>query len=130
MGEYNGTIDLISGIRPKNNGDFPLVNAKDVLMPDGDRLSNFSPNYSLEEGELEIRPDTYYVFGEVENLSVSLVTVDDGKAHEYYFEFIPSENFDSLTITPEPRWAAPLNLIPGKVCQVSILRGIGVAVSA
>ena len=33
------SIDLISGLRPKNNGDFPLVNAKDVeYAADGRRL--------------------------------------------------------------------------------------------
>lgn len=46
MAEYNGTIDLISGIRPKNNGKFPLVEAKDVQMPDGTRLSDFNPETS------------------------------------------------------------------------------------
>lgn len=36
---YNGTIDLISGIRPKNGGDFPLVDAHDVQVgEDGARL--------------------------------------------------------------------------------------------
>ena len=29
---YNGTIDLISGLRPKNGQTFPLVQAKDVLV--------------------------------------------------------------------------------------------------
>lgn len=48
MAEYNGTIDLISGIRPKNNGNFPLVNAKDVLMPDGTRLSEFTGGTSAD----------------------------------------------------------------------------------
>lgn len=42
MAEYKGTVELISGITPKNNGDFPLVNAKDVQMPDGSRLSEYS----------------------------------------------------------------------------------------
>lgn len=35
---YNGSIDLISGIRPKNNGTFPLVDAKDVYVTDDKRL--------------------------------------------------------------------------------------------
>lgn len=39
MAQYNGTIDLISGIRPKNGGSFPLVDAKDVqVKADGTRL--------------------------------------------------------------------------------------------
>lgn len=32
-------ITLIDKIKPKNNGTFPLVDAEDVLMPDGTRLS-------------------------------------------------------------------------------------------
>lgn len=36
---YNGSIELISGLKPKNNGDFPLVNAADVQVDDdGTRL--------------------------------------------------------------------------------------------
>ena len=36
---YNGTIDLISGIRPKNNGTFPLMDAHDIqTQEDGTRL--------------------------------------------------------------------------------------------
>lgn len=36
---YNGSIELISGLKPKNNGDFPLVNALDVQVDeDGTRL--------------------------------------------------------------------------------------------
>ena len=35
---YNGSIDLISGIRPKNNGKFPLMDAKDVYVTDDKRL--------------------------------------------------------------------------------------------
>ena len=38
--EYNGSIELISGIRPKNNGSFPLVYAPDVMLTDGRRLSD------------------------------------------------------------------------------------------
>lgn len=34
---YNGSIDLISGIRPKNNGQFPLVNAKDIYVDETQR---------------------------------------------------------------------------------------------
>lgn len=33
-------IPLIDKIKPKNGGTFPMVDAEDVLMPDGSRLSN------------------------------------------------------------------------------------------
>lgn len=32
-------IQLIDKIKPKNNGTFPMVDAVDVLMPNGKRLS-------------------------------------------------------------------------------------------
>ena len=36
---YNGSVELISGIKPKNGGTFPLVNAQDVQVDeDGTRL--------------------------------------------------------------------------------------------
>lgn len=53
MAEYNGTIDLISGIRPKNNGSFPLVDAKDVQTDDnGKRLNEVITEF--EEALLEV----------------------------------------------------------------------------
>lgn len=36
---YNGSVELISGLKPKNGGTFPLVNAPDVQVgEDGTRL--------------------------------------------------------------------------------------------
>lgn len=35
---YQGSVDLISGIRPKNGGAFPLVDAHDVYVDDNTRL--------------------------------------------------------------------------------------------
>ena len=39
MAEFHGTVELISGITPKNGGDFALVGAHDVQVDDqGNRL--------------------------------------------------------------------------------------------
>lgn len=35
------SVELIDKIKPKNNGDFPLVDAHDVAMPDGTRLDTW-----------------------------------------------------------------------------------------
>ncbi len=35
--DYKGSVDLISGIRPKNGGDFPLVEAHDILVGNNDK---------------------------------------------------------------------------------------------
>ena len=41
MSEYKGSIELISGLTPKNGGKFALVHAKDIQMNDGSRLSDW-----------------------------------------------------------------------------------------
>ena len=42
MTEYKGSVELVSGITPKNGGKFALVHAKDVQMNDGSRLSELT----------------------------------------------------------------------------------------
>lgn len=78
----------------------------------------------------ELEPDVYRVFGEVSSLDVKLVAVNDGKAHEYCFEFIPTANFTHLNITPTPEWTIEPRFTVGKPHQVSILRGVGVMICA
>lgn len=41
-------IELIDKIKPKNGQGFPLVDAEDVVMPDGTRLSVFSPQIQTD----------------------------------------------------------------------------------
>lgn len=91
---------------------------------------NTSRSYPIVNADTHLRPDCYHVFGEVDSLYVTLVEADDGKAHEYCFEFIPSEKFTGLSITPTPSWVSPPQFPAGKTCQVSILRGIGVMICA
>jgi hypothetical protein len=97
-----------------------------------DTLAEFSVSYPIETSGTALQPETYYVFGSVDSLSVTLVDPNDGKVHEYCFEFKPSASFkeESLSITPKPNWANQLQFAEGKTCQVSIMRGIGVMVCA
>jgi hypothetical protein len=97
-----------------------------------DTLADFSVSYPIETSGTALQPETYYAFGEVDSLSVTLVDPNDGKVHEYCFEFKPSASFkeESLSITPKPNWANQLQFAEGKTCQVSIMRGIGVMVCA
>lgn len=46
-------IPLIDKIKPKNNGTFPLVDAVDVLMPDGTRLSEYTPFIPMTQADYD-----------------------------------------------------------------------------
>lgn len=84
----------------------------------------------VENSERDIEPETYHVYGEVSELSVNLIQKDDGKLHEYCFEFIPTADFTGLTITPEVSWANAPIYLAGMTCQVSVLRGVAIMVNA
>ena len=43
---YEGSVELISGIKTKNNGTFPLVDASDVRIDDDTRLNDFVQSIS------------------------------------------------------------------------------------
>lgn len=69
-------ITLIDKIKPKNNGKFPLVDAEDVLMPDGKRLSEFEGGSG---GGLNITDDGN---GNVTIASTGSVSItDDGEGN-------------------------------------------------
>ena len=47
-------IELIDKIKPKNNGSFAMVDAADVEMPDGTRLSDTGEEwvFTMEDGRV------------------------------------------------------------------------------
>ena len=76
MSEYSGyySIELASGISPKNNGDFPLIRARDVLMPDGRRLSD----WTQYDGKVSIvyNTITFYLRTDDENTPEAMLELE------------------------------------------------------
>ena len=130
MSEYKFGIELTSGLKPAENLDFPLIQDKDVLLSSGKRLSELNLGYPIQSGVAKIKPETYYTFGSVDSLDIELEEIDDGLVHEYCFEFSPTEAFTSLKISPKVKWFAEPLYMPGKLHQVSIVRQLGVIVTA
>lgn len=110
---YEGSIDLISGIRPKNNGEFPLVNAKDVYVDDSKRLDaslteiNDALTYTKEWVET-LTPDdrgsgmTYITFkptgfGARSNFRLKSFTIMSSDVASY----LPSKDVYAKVLDPE-----------------------------
>lgn len=107
--------------------------AKKLIVPWGSIVD--VPEISLalplvEAVTADIEPETYTAFGKVDSLEVNLLQKNDELVHEYTFEFIPSENFTGLTVTPEVKWVSTPVFPPGKTCQISVMRGVGILVYA
>lgn len=134
-------IGMPDKLEPLNGGDYELMDAKHIKMPNGKRLSTFGESYNLVEEAATVvpqrdgrffilEPETYYAFGQVDSLAIYCQEPADGRVHEFAFEFTPTTNFTELEFYGEtaPQWAIAPQLKAGKPCQVSIMRGIGVSV--
>lgn len=61
---YTGTVDLISGIRQKNGGKFPLVDASAVRMTDDSRLNDYlNPSENPEYIRLITDEENNFLWG-------------------------------------------------------------------
>lgn len=94
LSNYNGTVELADGLRPKNNGSFPLMEARDIVVSEsGKRLDAL-----LEELSVGI-PDVVQTTGDSEDKVMSQKAVTDElvertEMDESYFKDIS----DTLTI--------------------------------
>ena len=73
-------IELISKIKPKNGGSFAMVDAEDVEMPNGDRLSDFVAevrNFVKIEAHTQEEYDQLLADGLIDSSTVYLIVSDD-----------------------------------------------------
>lgn len=103
-----------------------------LIEPDGNGKGTLVEDRPLivESTSVELQPDIYQVYGEVDRLEITLVEKEDGRLHEYTFEFIPRGGFTEMQITPEVKWVQEPEFSEGRVHQVSIVRGVGVMIYA
>lgn len=80
------SVEVIDKIKPKNNGDFPIVEAQDVEMPDGTRLSDQDFSAGLPEVS---EADDGKIFSVVGGKLV-LVPVADSSVKTYVDDYINS----------------------------------------
>lgn len=99
---------------------------KSVRPIDPKYLPDDAPEIKAAESGAVLEPGVWYEFGEVGELNVTLAQKDDGKAHEYWFDFEPAEGFAGLNVTPEPRWMVDPQYPVGKRCLVGIVMGMAV----
>lgn len=120
-------ICVIDKIKHANGRD-PVADAADIRMPDGTRLDAYTPVFPIRDGVSgeRLEPEVFYRFGQVTGLDLELARKDDGKAHEYWFEFEPQEEFQGLQISPEVRWVSSPQYPVGNKCLVGIVMGMAV----
>ena len=89
------------------------------------------PVVSTAHASEELAPNTYYRWGEIATLTITLAeSADTGVTNEYCFEFVSGETPTTLSVPDTVKWVKEPNVEAGKTYQVSILNGIGVICGA
>ena len=89
------------------------------------------PVVSMTDATAELLPNTFYRWGEIAALSITLETpTNEAITNEYCFEFVSGSTATTLTVPDTIRWAQEPSIEAGKTYQVSILNGIGVICGA
>ena len=104
--------------------------AVSVEIPEG-VAGGIYPVVSMTDATAELAPNTFYRWGEIAALSITLETpTNEAITNEYCFEFVSGSTATTLTVPDTIRWAQEPSIDTGKTYQVSILNGIGVIVGA
>lgn len=101
-----------------------------VEIPSGGRSGAY-PVVDMTSATAELAPNTYYKWGEIAALSITLADPTDATiTNEYCFEFTSGETAATLTVPSDIKWVQEPTIEAGKTYQVSILNGIGVICGA
>ena len=85
------------------------------------------PIINTTQSTIEIKPNTYYKFGNVDSLNITFTSSDSSYTQEYCFEFIANES-TTLNLPDTVKWVKNPQIESGKTYQVSILNNIGVII--
>lgn len=129
---YRITIDnflCVSSVVDRLNSsgtELPLsANQGRILNEKIERLNTIIENTT--ESTKELQANTYYVFGEVETLTLTLAAEENWMISEYMFEFTSGTTPTVITPIDGVEWRGD-TIEANKVYQASIVRGIGILV--
>ena len=103
--------------------DTSQLATKTELSAKADKVST----ENVSETTKELQPNKYYIFGEVETLTLTLAEGEENKLAEYMFEFTSGTTPTTITEIAGVEWIGD-TIEANKVYQASISRGIGILI--
>ena len=111
------------GVQPA--GDYALESE----IPDVSNLANKISVVQTSASTIEINPNTFYKFGEVASLNITLASITDNTIYnEYMFEFVSGTTATTLTLPSSIKWLETPTIDANKIYQCSIVDNVGLLV--
>ena len=127
--ETNGTVTVFHVKNGQQGAQGPQgeTGAQGPQGPAGE--SGVYPVVSSSSQSQELSPNTFYLFGEMSSLSVTLGTPTSGEVNEYVFQFTSGSTATQLTVPQTVSFPATLSIEANKTYQISIVNNLGLVQS-
>lgn len=125
MNQISQKIDeLVDGVNTNANNipDVGQLATKTELSSKANKV----PVENVSENTKELQPNKYYIFGEMETLTLTLAAGEENKLSEYMFEFTSGTTPTTLTLPESVKWMGNNTIEASKTYQVSIVNNIAV----
>lgn len=125
MNQISQKIDeLVDGVNTNANNipDVGQLATKTELSSKANKVSV----ENVSENTKELQPNKYYIFGEMETLTLTLAAGEENKLSEYMFEFTSGTTPTTLTLPESVKWIGDNAIEASKTYQVSIVNNIAV----
>lgn len=100
-----------------------------IKIPKSGGTSNYNVS-NRTESTYTINPNTFYVWGTMTSLNITLGTATSGIVNEYCFQFTSGSTATELTLPSTIKWVQTPTVEANKTYQVSIINNIGVIIGA
>lgn len=131
-------INAIPDSIPRSE-NFKTINGQSILGSgnitiSGDGSSGGSSaylevNHGTSDTTFTLTPNTFHVWDEVANLTLTLGLETSGVANEFLFQFNSGSEATTLTMSDDIKWTEELIIEPNRIYQVSILKGLASVLS-
>ena len=112
------------------NSGTPNAAVLDFTIPAGETGHSAYPVVQSTASAVEILPNTFYQWGEMEELTITLGAEESGVTNEYCGQFTSGDTPTTFSAPESVKWSGGLTVPANSVCQFSILNNVGVMISA
>lgn len=119
----------LGGVRPVAKTD-DMTQAVGVDEAGGLWTAIAYPVVETTSDTLELLPNTYYKWGTMSALAITLGTEIDGIVNEFCGEFVSGETATTFSVPESVSWPNGLTVDANRTYQFSIVNGIGVIIGA
>lgn len=131
----SGTVDIgnvVTSIKINGSTKTPSSGVVDLGTISGGGSSSGGSgaysevNHGTSDTTFTLTPNTFHVWNEVANLTLTLGSETVGVANEFLFQFTSGTTATTLSLPDDIKWAGDAPTIEdNKIYQVSILKGLG-----